>query len=207
MFSHCSQVSFNSLGGFGALGETRIQTPSGLGVNDYYRKGTPFLLTVRETLVAPALSFDPAESARSALAAALVNAGYSVNVIYGVPSMLVFGSGGGVLEVSGFQNIDRAKGYHIRDQILGLARAAGFTKLDGVLFNIENPVASSWRVGSPGSTATWGDQNPVVTRSLPEELGLDLSGDPSFMGGSIKNLAIYGGLGLLAFFLITKAIK
>jgi hypothetical protein len=200
MFSHCTGVGFNSLSGFGALGLTRVQEsiPGGQGINDYYRKGTPFMWLAQQADSGFAFAIDPAADARNALALSLANAGYNVKVI--------FGERGGPLEVSGTQKIDRAKGFHIRDDIMRSARAAGFATLNGILFNVETP-DSNWRVGSPGSDTTWGDRTPVAPVSLFDEFGLDLAGDPNYLGGTFKNLAIYAGIGLLAFFLITKATK
>lgn len=202
MFNHCLTDSYTGLGAIGLLGADN-EPPVGLGVDAYYRAGTPFMFIAQDTAVAPALSFNPAESARSALASALAGSGYKVKVIYGSPSMLTFGSGGGVLEVSGYQNIDRAKAFHIRDQIIGAAQAAGFNRLAGILFNVESS-GSNWRVGSPGAQTQWGDLTPVAPVSIFQELGVDLSGDTSFIGGSIKNLVLYGAIGLGIFALISS---
>ncbi len=199
MFSHCSSVGFNSLGGFGSLGTTLAETiPGGQGLDAYYKKGTPFQWIAQSADSGFALSVDPFADARNALAVALANAGYSVKVVAGERRQ--------PLEVSGYQNMDRAKGFHIRDQITALAKAAGFSYLNGILFNVETP-SSNWRVGSSGSTTTWGDNTPQPVGNIFDEFGLGLAGDNSFVGGSVKNLVIYAGLGLAAFFLISKAMK
>src|SRR6267142_6194029 len=178
--------------GFAGLGDNAA---IGKAAGDYYIKGTKFLWLSPQTDFSFGWSLDPGADARNALASALAQSGYAVST--------VFGERGGALEVSGSQNIDRAHATDIRNQITQLATQAGLLLVSPVQFNVENPATSVWQVGQPGSAKVWGDQTPVAVKSLPAELGLDLSGDTSFVGGSIKNLAIYGGLGLLAFFLIS----
>lgn len=193
---HCLTDDYRGLGAIGsfsALGATNA--PLGLGASDYYKAGTPFMWLAPGADFGFALSLDPGRDARSALAANLAANGYRVKV--------VFGERGGPLEVSGSQNIDRAQAVHIRDQITQAAEAAGFILTRPVQFNAEVP-SSSWRVGDPGSVTMWGDKTPVAPTSIFNELGVDLTGDTSFMGGSIKNLILYGAIGLGIFALISS---
>lgn len=185
MFNQCVAESFR---GFGAVA-------SGLGVLGYYKAGTPFMWLAPVADFGFALSLDPGRDARNTLAANLAAAGYQVSVIYG--------ERGGPLEVSGAQNIDRAQAADIRNQITQLAQAAGFILPQPIQFNAQVS-GSSWQVGDPGSSTTWGDRTPVAPKSIFDELGVDLSGDTSFVGGSIKNLILYGAIGLGIFALISS---
>lgn len=188
----CPSASFNSLSGFGSLGQF---VNVGQGQNNYYVKGTKFLWTSPQTDFGFGWSTDPGKDARAALAAALAANGYTVKVIYG--------ERGGPLEVSGSQNSDRRVANDINWQITNAAKAAGFYLLSPILFNVETP-ESNWQVGTPGAVTVWGDQAPVATQNIFEELGVNLTGDDSFIGGTIKNLAIYAGVGLLIFALISR---
>lgn len=187
--------------GFGGLGADNA--PPGIGALNYYRAGTRFLwLAPTASVSAPIgvggislLFMDLAGDARNKLANALRSQAYNVQVVYG---------GGEALEVSGSQGIDRASALDIRNQITQAAEAAGFRLTRPVQFSVETPADSSWRVGAPGSDTQWGDRTPVEPKSIFSELGLDLTGDTSFVGGSIKNLMVYGAIGLLAYAVITR---
>lgn len=178
---------------YSALGAENA--PLGLGAGDYYKAGTRFTWLVPSVDFGLALSFDPGGAARSTLAASLAATGYHVSV--------VSGERGGPLEVSGSQNIDRAHATDIREQITQLAESAGFILTRPVQFNVEI-ANSTWRVGQPGSTTTWGDKTPVAPTSIFNELGVDLTGDTSFVGGSLKNLVLYGAIALGIFAVISS---
>jgi len=188
----------DGLNGFGFRGYAGLgdNAPTGKAVGDYYIKGTKFLWLSPQTDFGFAWSTDPGADARNTLAAGLASLGYNVSTI--------FGERGGVLEVSGSQNIDRGHATDIRNQITQAAQKAGFLLVAPVQFNVENPATSVWQVGAPGSKTTWGDQTPVAPKSIFAEAGIDASGDVSFAGGTFKNIAIYAGLALLAFFRISK---
>lgn len=200
--------------GLGSLGADNA--PVGDAARAYYVAGTPFLWLAPATGVRAPLGvggismlfMDLARDARNKLAATLASAGYDVRVVADSASRLtgqgwIGGSSDGVLEVSGSQRIDRASALHIRDQITQAAENAGFNILRAVQFNVE-AAGSPFRVGMPGSVRQWGDTAPVVPRNIFTELGVDLTGDTSFVGGSIKNLMLYAGVGLLAFAVISR---
>jgi hypothetical protein len=171
----------------------------GRGAGEYYRARTPF-----SWLVQNAYAGDPAGS-RQQLTRLLRNQRYSVNVVFGIAGTWAYWSGAnnlGVLEVTGYQDLDRGQVEHVAEQIRQTALQAGFELHSEPMFNL---------TGSPGATPqtsgsrqTWGDQTPVETKSIFSEIGVDLSGDTSFVGGSIKNLAIYAGIGLVVFALLTR---
>jgi hypothetical protein len=188
MFTHVGTYC-----GFGALGADNA--PVGESARGYYQAGTPFLWLAPAADFGFAFSTDPGRDARNTLAAVLANSNYRVRVIYG--------QRGGPLEVSGTQGIDRSSALHIREQITQAAEQAGFYLTRPVQFNVESS-GSSFRVGAPGSNTIWGDRTPVVPTSIFNELGVDLTGDTSFVGGSVKNLILYGAIGLVAFALITR---
>lgn len=189
MFQHCAASGFSGLGSFGVS-----NAPVGSAVNAYYNAGTPFQWITPNAEFGFAFSLDPGTDARNALAAALGANRYNVRVIYG--------ERGGPLEVSGSQGMDRRQAIDIRNEITDAAQKAGFS-LGKVLFNVEAP-GSPFRVGSPGSVSTWGDLTPVAPKNIFDELGVGFAGDPSFVGGSLKNIAIYAGIGLLVFALISS---
>jgi len=153
--------------------------------SNFYVKGTRFLWLVPVVDVGFALSLDPFEDARNALASSLAASGYNVQVV---------ALREGALEVSGSQNIDRGSAFDVRDQITNAARQAGFLWSMPVQFNVESS-SSSFRVGSAGATTTYGDRTPVAPKDALTEFGVNpFSSDPSGKR-NIPNLS--GGTGTI----------
>lgn len=199
MTFYCPARESNYLSGFGFAGYGD-NAPVGEAATGYYKAGTKFLWFAPSVDVGFALALDPWNDALNSLRGALAAKQYKVSVISG--------ERGGALEVSGFQSIDRSSATDIRDQINGFVQAAGFDLGAPIQFNVEAPALSSWQVGSAGAAQVFGDKTPVATKNIFDELSIpNIAGDLSFAGGTTKNIAIYAGLGLLAFFLISKAIK